>query len=444
MKKLFILNLLFLISLITYSQITFDRTYNEGRGFSVQQTSDNGYIVTGIKFVNDTNHIIVFKTDEYGDLIWTKDYGVGEGRCIDQTSDGGYFIAGFKEKSDSTHMAIWFKTNDVGDIIWSKSYSEGYSDIAYSAEQTTDGGYIITGYTSKPDSLPNLITNLLLIKADVNGDTLWTKIYGGEYGSNGRCVKETEDGGYIVAGRKSNEFPYGNGYLIKTDENGDSIWTNYNGLAFFSVEQTSDGGYITSGCTLLYGGPAFVTLNRFNENGELLWYYQYGEPYFSFDNEVQQTVDGGIIVACTGGGLLKTNSEGDSLWMNYYGIEYASGHSVQQTSDGGYIMAGGTPGLVFLVKTDADGLLTWINEIILETEIDIYPNPSSTQITIELPHTPQKNTLLTIYNLNGQQFITQPITEPQTLVDVSGLPSGVYFVKVVDDDKVMMGKVVKE
>ncbi len=85
-----------------------------------------------------------------------------------------------------------------------------------------------------------------------------------------------------------------------------------------------------------------------------------------------------------------------------------------------------------------------IDEQIIADKIIIFPNPSSTQITVELPATPQKNTSLTIYNLNGQQFITQRITEPQTVVDVTGLPKGVYFVKVQDDEKVMMGKVIKE
>ena len=85
-----------------------------------------------------------------------------------------------------------------------------------------------------------------------------------------------------------------------------------------------------------------------------------------------------------------------------------------------------------------------IDEQLIAEKVLFYPNPSSNQITIELPTTPHKNTSLTIYNLSGQQLITQPITEPQTVVDVSGLPSGVYFLKVVDDKKVMMGKVVVE
>ena len=85
-----------------------------------------------------------------------------------------------------------------------------------------------------------------------------------------------------------------------------------------------------------------------------------------------------------------------------------------------------------------------INEINDLQDLNIYPNPTYASITIELPTQPSKNTSLTIYNLNGQQLITQPITEPQTVVDVSGLPKGVYFVKIMDDEKVMMGKVIKQ
>ena len=82
--------------------------------------------------------------------------------------------------------------------------------------------------------------------------------------------------------------------------------------------------------------------------------------------------------------------------------------------------------------------------IIIENKVKIYPNPSSSHITIETPTTPHKNTFLTIYNLSGQQLIERQITEQQTMVDVSGLPTGVFFVRVVGDEGVMVGKVVKE
>lgn len=85
-----------------------------------------------------------------------------------------------------------------------------------------------------------------------------------------------------------------------------------------------------------------------------------------------------------------------------------------------------------------------VEELSQNNSLSIYPNPSSNHITIEMPTTPSQNTVLTICNLNGQQLITQPITEPQTVVDVSELPQGVYFVKVMDDERVMVGKVVKK
>ncbi|MEN8225059.1 MAG: T9SS type A sorting domain-containing protein [Bacteroidota bacterium] len=85
-----------------------------------------------------------------------------------------------------------------------------------------------------------------------------------------------------------------------------------------------------------------------------------------------------------------------------------------------------------------------VNESSYNRSFFIYPNPSSTQITIEMPTTPHKNIFMAIYNMNGQQLlITQQIKEQQTVVDISLFPKGVYFVKVMDDKKVMVQKVVK-
>ena len=84
-----------------------------------------------------------------------------------------------------------------------------------------------------------------------------------------------------------------------------------------------------------------------------------------------------------------------------------------------------------------------VDELSQNYRLSIYPNPSS-QITIETPATRLKNASLTISNINGQQLITQQITEPKTEINISHLPSGVYFVKVWDDERVKVGKVVKE
>ena len=85
-----------------------------------------------------------------------------------------------------------------------------------------------------------------------------------------------------------------------------------------------------------------------------------------------------------------------------------------------------------------------VDEFSQSKRLSIFPNPSSSQITIEPPTTLHKNTFMAIYNLSGQQLITRQITEPITVVDVSGLIAGIYFVKVWDDEKVMVGKIIKQ
>ena len=78
-----------------------------------------------------------------------------------------------------------------------------------------------------------------------------------------------------------------------------------------------------------------------------------------------------------------------------------------------------------------------------QSAVNIYPNPSSLVITIGLSTTPDKNTTLAIFNLNGQALLSRQITEQQTVIDVSGLPQGVYLVRVIENDGVMVTKFIK-
>jgi hypothetical protein len=84
-----------------------------------------------------------------------------------------------------------------------------------------------------------------------------------------------------------------------------------------------------------------------------------------------------------------------------------------------------------------------VDEVQLSEKLFIFPNPSSSQITIELPSVAQVNAVLTIYNMNAQQMVASKITEQKTVVDISGLPEGVYFVKIIDDQNMTVGKLVK-
>jgi hypothetical protein len=137
-----------------------------------------------------------------------------------------------------------------GDTLWTKCYGGLGSDKGAEVQLTSDGGYIITGRTG---SFGAGARDAYLIKTDANGDTLWTKTYGGLDWDYAYSVKQTTDGGFIVVGG-SKSFSSGGDYdvyLIKTDANGDTLWTRtYGGTDIeygSSVQLTSDGGYVIIG-----------------------------------------------------------------------------------------------------------------------------------------------------------------------------------------------------
>ncbi|NQU35430.1 MAG: T9SS type A sorting domain-containing protein [Bacteroidetes bacterium] len=263
------------------------------------------------------------------------------------------------------------------ETIWTKTFGGNGYDRGYSVQQTSDGEYILTGYTSSYGAGGH---DVWLIKTDASGDTLWTKTYGGNNGDNGESVKQTSDGGYIIIGDKDGYPSHSDVWLIKTNSDGDTLWTKiYGGNsddAGKSVQQTSDGGYVLACYTESYGaGYSDFWLIKTDANGDTLWTRTYGGNNSDGCKSVQQTSDGGYIVAGTtesyGSGemdawLVKTDASGDTIWTKTFGGDSDDrGWSARQTSDGGYILTGGTASFgaggedVWLVKTDASGVIVW-------------------------------------------------------------------------------------
>jgi hypothetical protein len=131
-------------------------------------------------------------------------------------------------------------------ILWMKTYGGNCQEYGCSVQSTSDGGYIVAGYSWSFGAGNPFHTNVYLIKTDAKGDTLWTKIYGDTANDRGYSVQLTSDGGYIIAGFTES---FGSGksdvWLLKTDSNGDTLWTKIYGgededLGYF-VQQVSDG-----------------------------------------------------------------------------------------------------------------------------------------------------------------------------------------------------------
>ena len=382
-------------------------------GFSIHQTTDGGYSMTGytIFFGNGmTTNIWLIKTDSMGNQKWNQTFtdsmtannqdssvyqATGGGYIItgetftdsmtadDQdsyihyTTDGGYIITGYTYSFGTEHPdVLLIKIDSSGDEEWWNSFGEtNESNFGNSVQQTTDGGYIITGHTISFEE--GIGQNVLLIKTDSQGNKVWDQTFGGNDIDLGNSVQQTIDGGYIITGHT---LSFGNGeedvWLIKTDSQGQEEWNQTFGGNDIdlgnSVQQTIDGGYIITGSTYsfenYYGN---VYLIKTDSKGQEEWDQNYGGNNSEKSYSVQQTTDGGYIVTGStysyGNGeedvwLIKTDSQGNEKWnQTFGGSSYDKGYSVQQTTDGGYIITGYTSSFgngendVLLIKTDSEG-----------------------------------------------------------------------------------------
>ena len=267
-------------------------------------------------------------------------------------------------------------TTATAAVTWEKTFGGSDYDVGMSVQQTTDGGYIIAGATG---SFGIGGSNVYLIKTDASGKELWSKTYGGSDYVMARCVQQTTDGGYIIAGEIVYEITGEDIYLVKTDASGTELWSKTFGMRTtdraYSVQEANDGGYIIVGETFVGGGSHDVWLIKTDANGNELWNKTYGGGGVDKGRAVKQTTDGGyIIVGATGSFgagwvdtyLIKTDENGNELWHKAFGGGGADGgHAVQQTTDGGYIIVGSTSSFgagsydVWLIKTDANGNELW-------------------------------------------------------------------------------------
>jgi hypothetical protein len=454
-----------------------------------------------------SSDIFLIKTDANGNIQWAKTYG-GPGDdsvySVQQTSDGGYIVAGSTYSFGAGSWDIFLmKTDANGNIQWAKTYGGTGDDVAFSVQQTSDGGYIVAGGTS---SFGAGSWDIFLIKTDANGNIQWAKTYGGTDWDLATSVQQTSDGGYIVA---SEIRSFGAGswdiFLMKTDANGNIQWAKtYGGTdvdAALSVQQTSDGGYILAGLTWSFGaGERDIFLINTDANGNIIWAKTYGGTGWDWASYVQQTSDGGYIVASftlsfsTSNDffLIKTDANGNIIWAKTYRrTGWDEVYSVQQTSDGGYILAGLTYFFgagsedIFLIKTDANGNIGSCSIVRSVSPTVTTPSPtvttpspsvSSVSPTVNSVSPTVTTPTLTVsepcpLSISESYQITSGIITPYKggikvsgfgefevkVYNVSGgivksvkgknevkleLSRGVYFVEVISDGKVIREKVV--
>ncbi|TET22424.1 MAG: T9SS type A sorting domain-containing protein [Candidatus Stahlbacteria bacterium] len=304
--------------------------------WSVQQTSDGNYIVVGStwSFGAGKSDCWLLKVDDKGDTLWARTYGESEsdfGLYVQQTSDGGYIITGSKTSVKEGDQDVWlFKTDSQGELLWEKSYGKDEHDYAWCVQQTSEGGYIIAGVKDYAKT-GCVCPRAWLLKTDSQGDTLWTRSYGGDETSGAAYyVTETSDSGYVVVGQLALDL-----FLFKVNSDGDSLWTHTHSRGDYQhvgccLQETPDKGFIITGVSFAppESNASKVWLLKTDSVGDTLWTHTYGEEKLNIGEHVSITSDGGYII--TGGRdyvgpgwgdlyLIKTDSEGDEEWNRTYG-----------------------------------------------------------------------------------------------------------------------------
>jgi hypothetical protein len=445
------------------------RTYGgpvDDIGYCVEQTRDLGYIICGASWQGRWNLI---KTNQTGDTLWTHiaDY------CywVEQTSDGGYIVTGEALIDDGKYHIFLLKTDSLGNTLWYRedfagdSISDTVSGVGLSVQETSDGGYIITGHKSL--WVWEEIGDLWLIKTDSLGNTLWTRVYGADGPDCGCCVRQTSDGGYIISGYSESLQSL---WLLKTDEAGDTVWTqSSSGWVLgrgYCVQQTSDEGYILTGSIApFYDGKNHLFLLKTDSTGDTLW-SRIDIGWLSpagggVGRCIQQTSDDGYIITGYTSEwydeiddlwLIKTDSAGDTLWTRIYGGEAEDmGYCVDQTADGGYIVTGATKSFgaggydIWLLKTDASGDTLGVVEEPVAPGVSSWHvlNPVGQRIVLRYSDCPY-GFHAQVFNALGQKVdevhssgssgtVTWPATHQSP---------GVYFIRPGSDDLIVTRKIV--
>ncbi len=472
--------------------------------YCVQQTTDNGYIVVGYSSSHsddvtdnyDNGDCWVVKLNSTGGIQWKKSLGGNDGDggyYVQQTTDGGYIVAGNSASTDGdvtgNHggMDYWLvKLSSAGSVQWQKSLGGSMFDLVGSVKQTNDGGFIIAGSSSSTDG--DVTGNhggydYWVVKLNNTGTIQWQKSLGGTQNDIASYVQQTSDGGFFIIGNSystdddvTGNHGYSDCWIVKLDNAGTIQWQKCVGGSNYdfalSGQQTTDGGYIFAGysnstdgdLTGNYGSYDFLVV-KLDNVGTIQWQKSLGGTKSENANSIQQTTDGGYIVA----GLTQSNDtdvSGNQGFNNYWvskldntgnivwqrclgGSNEDEAKFIQQTNDGGYIVAGGSNSSngdvtgnhggedYWVVKLSA--VSTLVSTIDDSNRLEISPNPSSGKFKLGGL---EKDTQVEIYDAKGKIILKKSSKNTDYTIDLNDKENSIYFINIKTGAKLQSQKLV--
>lgn len=429
---------------------------SQDRLYCIAQSTDGGLIAAGYTKSNDGdvsgNHgnqynpyfeddYWVVKLDANGNILWQKTLGGSSAEqvwSIKETADGGCILAGTSLSNDgdvSNHHGsgadhdYWIVKLDVnGTIQWENSFGGSDDEFVFSIDNTSDRGYIIAGSSMSNDGditpvgLPLWSLAGWIIKLDANGTIIWDNSFLIQQAFTPKCIKQSSDGGYIVAGNSSTSSD-NSGALLKIDQNGAFQWEKtYGGTSgdeFSYVEETNNGSFMVLGRTTSNDGDVSIFYGGYNDcwivntdmNGNILWEKSYGGSSDDYAYTICKTNDNGYVISTT------SNS---------------SDHDVITTSNNDY------NAWIFKLTPSS---VTGIQESTLSNSFSIYPNPANNIIHINTS-TSLTNESYNIVNTLGQTVLDGKLENEHSIINIETLQSGIYFLQL-GDKKSQSYKIIK-
>jgi hypothetical protein len=420
-----------------------------------------GYYIVGASMQASEQNwdIYLSKIDYIGNLLWARSYGDGGARyevgaSIRPTSDHGLIITGTAESDNGQMNVFLLKTNEFGDSLWMRSYDALY-DFGFTVREAPDRGFIISGR-----GYLNGGYDALIIKTDIIGNLEWRRLFGLSNDEEGFGVCPVSTGGYALVGYDQMHPGHMPGWLVRINDNGDSLWSREyeRGVCDLRwVEETSDGGFIMVGRSATGAEPETfeVYLVKTNSNGDTLWTRTFGGSDWDGGNSVMPTTDGGYIIGAYSFSFganvcpyfIKTDSLGNLLWQKAVGTDnWNWGMADIECPDGGYLTVAdqyisdqyGYD--VYVVKLLPDSHRNSVEDLSSPGSFSLphnYPNPFNAQTTIIYSLTKAGPVTLSIYNIMGQKVATlvderQNAGEHKAVWDAGDFTSGIYLARITE------------
>jgi hypothetical protein len=418
------------------------------------------YTLTNV--VNYYEDMFLAKYDANGNVLWAASAGgidIDAAYSVAVDTSGNPYVAGFFRSTTITFGSYTLTNTGGGDgflakydadgnVLWATSAGGTDIDGANSVLADASGNPYVAGCFLSPSitfgsytltNVMNYYEDMFLAKYDANGNVLWAASAGGTYRDFANSVMVDASGNPYVAGFfRSPTITFdsytltnaggGDVFLVKYNANGDVLWATSAGgtdldMASSVAVDASRNPYVAG----LFGSPT-ITFGSYTLTNAGV-----GDMFLA-----KYDTDGDVLWAKSAGGTDLDMSY--SVAVDDSGNPYVAGYFESSTITFGSCTLSNVGSYdILLAKLESD---VGINDVNNSVNISVCPNPASTTIAISTPAKPNKNTFLIIYNINGQQLIKRQITEQQTVVNVSGLPQGVYFVRVSNDSAVKVGKFV--